>query len=149
MRSEMVAFFIIKVLFINIINIIQYTYMKKIVRLTEREIRKMVTESLKRALREWDEDDEMDEDDMEWRIDDICSEFGDDEVIVNGILDLWDGQHKIKPTPCPNMRSAIQRCIGRDGMLEDIDTDGTTVFVKVYHHDGMNRFEITRSNTVD
>ena len=122
--------------------------MKKIVRLTEREIRKMVTESLKRALREWDEDDEMDEDDMEWRIDDICSEFGDDEVIVNGILGLWDGQHKIKPTPCPNMRSAIQRCIGRDGMLEDIDTDGTTVFVKVYHHDGMNRFEITRSNTI-
>ena len=126
--------------------------MKKIVRLTESDLHKIVKESVQKILKEsnrklvkeWDEYEDEDDDDLQWRIDDICSEFGDGPVLINGVLGLWDGKKRIQPTPCSDIRTAISRCIGRDGMLEDIDTDGETVMVKVYHHDGMNNFEITR-----
>ena len=122
--------------------------MKRRIRLTESDLRNIVKKSVKRVLREWDEDEYDDGSDIEWAIDDICEEFGDGEVEISGVLGLWDGQHTIEPETSPDIRSAIYRCIGRDGEImspEDINFDGAdTVTLSVSHHDGTNNFEITR-----
>ena len=96
-----------------------------------------------------DEFEATDEEQLEWRIDDVCMEFGSGEVLINGVLGLWDGKKRIQPTPCSDIRSAIQKCIGRDGEImspNDIEYDGETVSLKVSHHDGTNNFEITHYN---
>lgn len=132
---------------------------KQLIRLTEADLHRVIKESVnriiqehtynnKKMIREWDEDGQWEEgDDLEWRIDDICSEFGDGEVLINGVLGLWNGKRRIQPTPCSDIRSAIQKCIGRDGEImspNDIEFDGETVSLTVSHHDGRNNFEITR-----
>lgn len=130
---------------------------KKLIRLTESDLHRIVKESVKKIIkenkktkkvvREFDEyDDFEDDDNLDWRIDDICMEFGDGEVLINGVLGLWNGKRRIEPTPCSDIRSAIQKCIGRDGEImspNDIWFDGETVSLKVCHHDGTNNFEIT------
>ena len=128
---------------------------KKLIRLTESDLHRIVKESVnrfikenkRRLVRELDDNEQFeDEDDFEWRIDDICAEFGNGEVLINGVLGLWDGKKRIQPTPCSDIRSAIQKCIGRDGEImspNDIEFDGETVSLKVCHHDGTNNFEIT------
>ena len=138
----------------------EYNMTKKLIRLTESDLHKIVKESVqriikenskrtKRIIREFDEvDDFEDDDNIDWRIDDICMEFGDGEVLINGVLGLWDGKKRIQPTPCSDIRSAIQKCIGRDGEImtpNDIEFDGETVSLKVSHHDGTNNFEITHN----
>lgn len=134
---------------------------KKLIRLTESDLHRIVKESVKRIIkensirakriiREFDEDDDFEDDDnVDWRIDDICMEFGDGEVLINGILGLWNGKKRIQPTPCSDIRSAIQKCIGRDGEImtpNDIEFDGEKVSLKVSHHDGTNNFEITHND---
>lgn len=107
-------------------------------------VRGVLRENNPRLVREWD-DDEQEGDELEWLVDDICAEFGDGEVLINGVLGLWDGKKRIQPTPCSDIRSAIKKCIGRDGEMssDDIEFDGETVSLKVHHHDGTNNFEIT------
>ena len=129
--------------------------LKRKVKLTESDLHRIVKESVNRIIkenkrrfvREWDDNEQFeDEDDFEWRIDDICADFGNGEVLINGVLGLWDGKKRILPTPCSDIRSAIQKCIGRDGEImspNDIEFDGETVSLKVCHHDGTNNFEIT------
>ena len=145
-----------------------YNMNKKLIRLTESDLHNIVKESVNRILRETsiypgydstatnrigdeigNEEEQLepsDEEDLQWRIDDICTEFGSGEVLINGVLGLWDGKRRIQPTPCSDIRSAIQKCIGRDGEImspNDIEYDGKTVSLKVSHHDGTNNFEIT------
>ena len=126
----------------------------RLTRLTEGRLRGLVHEAVTsvlkennpRLVREWDDDEEQEGDDLEWLIDDICAEFGDGEVLINGVLGLWDGKKRIHPTPCSDIRSAIEKCIGRDGEImspDDIEFDGETVSLNVHHHDGTNNFEIT------
>jgi len=125
----------------------------RINRVVKESVNRIVKENNQRArkmIREFDDYDNYDEfeegDDFDWRIDDICMEFGDGEVLINGVLGLWDGKKRIQPTPCSDIRSAIWKCIGRDGEImspNDIEFDGETVLLKVSHHDGTNNFEIT------
>ena len=117
-------------------------------------IMKQVAKVVKKHINEdeyyddYDEDfDDNEEYAIQERIDDICMEFGDDNVVINGVLGLWDGKHTIQETPCEDLRSAIQKCIGQDGelmSLDDIEFDGETVSLSVHHHDGVNHFEITK-----
>ena len=113
---------------------------KKLIRLTESELHKIVKESVNRIIKENSrrtkrmirEFDEYDDDNVDLRVDDICMEFGDGEVLINGVLGLWNGKKRIQPTPCSDIRSAIQKCIGRDGGImspNDIEFDGETVFI--------------------
>lgn len=113
----------------------------------EARINRAITESIKKVLKE-DDEFEDDFDDTEYLIDDICEEFGDGEVVINGTLGLWDGEHTIRPVTCRDIRSAIRKCIGRDGEIfgsEDISFDGDAVNINVHHHDGTNSFTITRA----
>lgn len=137
---------------------------KKTIRLNESALHRIIKESVRKVLREAsiypgynssvsnefdDEDDQFEpseEEEMEWRIDDICMEFGSGKVLINGVLGLWNGKKRIQPTPCSDIRSAIMKCVGSDGNImspNDIEYDGETVSLKVSHHDGVNNFEIT------
>ena len=133
---------------------------KKLIRLTESDLHRIVKESVNKVLREnhknfqrtmireFDDDDYEDSDDIEWRIDDICDEFGNSPVLIKGTLGLWDGQKRIIPVEAENMRSAIYKCIGRDGEIMspndiDFDYDRKIVTLTVHHHDGTNNFKIT------
>lgn len=117
---------------------------RKIIRLTEGDLKHIVSESVKRILKEWEEEEE--DFDPTYLIDQICEEFGDDPVVITGTFGLWNGKHKIKPVECDDIRSAIMKCIGRDGELmdeNDLTFDGTDVHVKSHHHDGVNEFTIS------
>lgn len=122
---------------------------KRIIRLNESELNRVIIESVKRVIREWDEDSQLEEgDEMEWYIDDVIDEFGGGPVVITGTLGLWDGKHEIQPVECEDIRSAIYKCIGRDGELlspDDLFINGDTVRVIVHHHDGQNVFTITRA----
>lgn len=118
--------------------------MKRRIRLTESDLRRIVNNSVKRVLREWEE--EEDYFDPTYLIDDICDEFGDGPVVITGTLGLWDGKHNIRPVECEDIRSAIMKCIGSDGQLmdeDDLTFDGIDVHVKSHHHDGTNEFTIS------
>lgn len=130
---------------------------RRIIRLTESQIHHIVKESVNRILKdarrrisEECEDDEFDEEyDMSWHIEDICREFGEGQVVINGTLGLWDGRHKIKPTPCDDVESAIYKCLGRDCELQSqedlyIDENGV-IHVNASHHDGTNIFTIEKA----
>lgn len=129
---------------------------KNKIRLTESQLHQVIKESVKRVLRadkrylrEWTEEGEWEEgDDLEWRIEDICMEFGKGPVVINGILGLWNGKQKIQPTECSDIETAIYKCIGRDGDILDpddlyIDENGI-VNLTVSHHDGKNIFTISK-----
>jgi len=85
---------------------------------------------------------------IEERIEIIADLFGEGEVVINGTLGLWDGKHTIYPVNCPNIISAIERCLGRDCEFIDeddlqYDDDNHVVNVKAHHHDGTNCFVLS------
>lgn len=144
---------------------------KSIIRLTESDLHRIISESVRRILKEdeaqyggeydgqeesddsYDEqgyDNETDYDhngsnDIDEKVDDICYEFGDGPVLIQGTLHLWDGEHVIKPVRCNDIRTAINKCIGKDGKImrsNNIEYDGHVVNLIVSHHDGRNMFRL-------
>ena len=110
----------------------------------------IVDESVRRFLREEEEmaagaGNEEEYDDIDEIVEDICAQFGDGPVTIKGTLGLWDGKHVIQPVNCPDIMTAIQKCIGNDGEIilsSDISYDGDVVNLIVSHHDGQNIFKL-------
>ena len=144
---------------------------KSIIRLTESDLYRIISESVRRILKEdeaqyggeydgqeesddsYDEqgyDNETDYDhngsnDIDEKVDDICYEFGDGPVTIKGTLGLWDGKHDIRPVNCSDIRTAIRKCLGNDGEIlssSNISYDGDIVNLVVSHHDGQNVFRL-------
>lgn len=62
-------------------------------------------------------------------------------VLITGSLGLWNGSPSIYPTRCETLYEAIQRCFGSCDDLK-VEYENGVVYVKAYHHDGTNCFEI-------
>lgn len=63
-------------------------------------------------------------------------------VLITGTLGLWNGRPNIYPQRDENVHDAIQRCWGRDIQDMDVTFEDGVFYVKAYHHDGTNCFEI-------
>lgn len=133
--------------------------MKTIIRLTESDLHNIVSNSVRRILREAEDpyydneegyETESDFDhngsnDIDEIIEDVCAQFGEGPVTIKGTLGLWDGKHEIQPVNCPDIMTAIQKCIGNDGEItrsSNISYDGDVVNLIVSHHDGQNIFKL-------
>ena len=137
---------------------------KNVIRINENQLKDIVKNSVKRILMENNllggtdgvkktdnfvddvpfEDDENKEFDAQSEIDYVCENFGDSEVKIEGVLDLWDGKHKVSTT-CDDIRKAIYKCLGGDSEImgpEDLryEEATNTVILKAHHHDGTNEF---------
>lgn len=65
-------------------------------------------------------------------------------LTVNGVLGLWDGKHTIKPVKM-HLEQIIYVCTKDCYEFELYEEDGI-LKLDGYHHDGTNRFTITRCN---
>lgn len=73
-----------------------------------------------------------------------CNKLNDNEFEIQGVLGLWNGDHKIYPTRINTLTKAIYKCLGEaDDFLIEEDRYGN-LMVKSYHHDGVNRFVIKK-----
>lgn len=63
------------------------------------------------------------------------------EASITGKLGLWNGTKDIIPVTCENVATAVRNCIKNADNVVIIDIEGE-LNVEVYHHDGVNRFQI-------
>lgn len=122
---------------------------KQRIRINESQLKQIVKKSVKRMLKEWDDDEEDGYFDAEDAIECACNDFGEGICVISGKLGLWDGVHEIQPVECNTIREAIYKCLGRDCEIlsyDDVyyDEQEDAVIVNAHHHDGTNKFKISR-----
>ena len=62
---------------------------------------------------------------------------------ITGTLGLWDGRHEIEPVEMDSLKEAVEKCFGSNEYIK-LMTNGELYFVDGIHHDGTNKFVITR-----
>lgn len=62
---------------------------------------------------------------------------------ITGTLGLWDGRHDIEPVEMDSLKEAVEKCFGSNDYIK-LMTNGELYFVDGVHHDGTNRFVISR-----
>lgn len=133
------------------------------IKLTETRLKKIVTESIKRVLKEMNEqnvvsvfldtnqrydDDDFYESETEYQ---DCMESLDmiDNsacCVIVGTLGLWHGVKEIYPEKVDYLTDAVEKCLNNaDDAKVSLMSDGT-IQVEASHHDGSNSFTIIGLN---
>lgn len=95
------------------------------------------------SYREWVEQNI--EDDIECFFENLKYSDVNGACCVSGFLGLWDGRHEIVSKKFETLTDAVEACWGECDYVQVWLQDGT-VYVKAYHHDGTNYFEIRPVN---
>ena len=134
---------------------------KKLIRLTESDLHRIIKESVTKILKESTEPsvvsvllntyDKYDDDyDSELEYDDCMESLNSIDnskfCVIVGNLGLWNGNKEIYPEKVDYLTDAVQKCLksAEDASVE-LMSDGT-IRVNASHHDGGNSFTIIGLN---
>lgn len=135
------------------------------VKLTESKLKQIVTESIKRVLKEMNEQNIVSVFlDTNQRYDDNDDDFYDGETeyqdcmesldmidnsaccVIVGTLGLWHGAKEIYPVKVDCLTDAVKECLNKaDDAKVSLMSDGT-IQVEASHHDGSNSYTIIGLN---